>query len=171
MPAAWLPALQRCFCSISHFYLSNVQLPSHAEPPLCHPSITLESQELTRASRTDSTCSALCNNPHTLTLSVFMVHANVLFRCFPSQPSKQSEVGQQEKTKDAFHKEDIKDDKAPTFQEVVLRAKSPKGCFLLRGTCGPAVCDLTHLTLDVDSSLLCTSAALTVNREKQASPH
>lgn len=67
--------------------------------------------------------------------------------------------------------ENVKDDKAPPFQEVVLRAKSPKGCFLLRGTCGPAVCDLTRLTLDFNSSLLCTWAALTVNREKQASPH
>lgn len=57
-----------------------------------------------------------------------------------------------------------------TFQEVVFRAKSLKGCLLPRETCSPG-CDLTQLTLDFDSSLPCIWAPLTGNREKQAPPH
>lgn len=102
MPAAWLPALQRCLCSISHCCLSNVQLPSLAEPLSPHTPITLESQELTRASRADGNkntsvpCSAPCNNPHTHTLSLCSWFMQLFsFDFFPSQPSKQPEAGQQ----------------------------------------------------------------------------
>lgn len=70
-------------------------------------------------------------------------------------------------------REYLKDNKAPatlTFQEIVLRAKFPKGCLLPKGMCSPG-CDLTHLTLDFDISLLCIWAPMTGNREKQAPPH
>lgn len=75
------------------------------------------------------------------------------------------------KDQGCLSQQDLKDDKASaslTFQEVELRKKAPKGCLLPRGTCSPR-CDLTHLTLDFDSSLLCIWAPLTGNREKGTS--
>lgn len=69
--------------------------------------------------------------------------------------------------------EDLKDNKAPatlTCQEIVLRAKFPKGCLLPKRMCSPG-CDLTNLTLDFDISLLCIWPPVTGNREKQAPLH
>lgn len=68
---------------------------------------------------------------------------------------------------------DLRADKAtvpPTFQEIILRTESPKGCLLPKETYSPR-CVSTYLTLDFDSLLLCIWAPLRSNREKQAYLH
>jgi len=91
----------------------------------------------------------------------------------PAQQQAEGHCVKAGKDQGCLSQKDLKDDKAPAslpFQEVALRAKSLKGCLLPRETCSPG-CDLTHLTLDFDRSLLCIWAPLRGTREREVPLH